>query len=427
MSLSSPTCAQLRSTALLLAGMVLGSFAVAPHATAEGPQDSWYMDTMRVEEMWAQTRGEDITVAVIDSGTDASLPTLEGRVLEGTDLTHGAEGAHVDRNGHGTMMAGLIAGSGAESGIPGLAPGVDILPVRVNSLEYDFGLEERLALAIEYAVDAGAQIISISLVTDELGHSSELDTALAVAARSDVLIFAGAGNSGNADNAVVIPAAREGVVAVGAVDRNAEHVDYSTYGPQVALSGPGNEVPGACPDGSYQPACIMEEGGTSSATALASASAALIWSANPDWTKNQVLRAMLDTADGPEGGRDDYVGYGMVRPDRVILDGEGDPGEPDVNPLFEEYEASLDPPVSPAPEPEPETVPEEDTSGESGEAGSAGPEPSGGPDESAENLADGDADGGGPGPLALAGVVGVVILGGVAAAITVNRRRGTAL
>ncbi|MDT0441001.1 S8 family serine peptidase [Streptomyces johnsoniae] len=376
------------------------------------------METMRMEEVWERTRGEGITVAVVDTGTDASLPTLEGRVLEGVDLTHGAEGAHVDRDGHGTIMASLIAGSGAESGIPGLAPGVKILPIRVSSVEYDFDLENRLALAIEYAAESGAQIISASLSKDELGVSPELDAALAVAARHGTLIFASAGNTGDAENTVVIPSAREGVIGVGAVDRSGEHVYYSTYGPQVALSGPGNEIPGSCPDGHYQPACIMEEGGTSSATALASASAALIWSAHPDWTKNQVLRAMLETADGPEGGRDDYVGYGMVRPDRVILDGEGEPGEPDVNPLFEEYEASLDPPVSPAPEPEPETGSEGEGSGESGEAGS------GGPDEAAENMADGD--GGGSGPLVMAGVVGVVILGGVAAAVVVNRRRRTA-
>ncbi len=382
------------------------------------------MNTMRVGEVWAQTRGEGVTVAVVDTGTDASLPTLEGRVLEGTDLTYGAEGAHVDRDGHGTIMASLIAGSGAESGIPGLAPGVDILPVRVKSAEYDFGLEERLAGAIEYAVDSGAQIINISMGKEELGGVPELDAALAHAARNDTLIFAATGNTGDASNWMGIPAARDGVVAVGAVDRNGDHLDYSTYGRQTALSGPGNEIPGSCPDESYQPACIMEEGGTSSATALASASAALIWSAHPDWTKNQVLRAMLETADGPEGGRNDYVGYGMVRPDRVILDGEGEPGEPDVNPLFEEYEASLDPPVSPEPEPESEWGPEEGTAGETGEAGSAGPEPSGGPDEPVENTAGGD--GGGSGPLVMAGVVGVVILGGVAATVVVNRRRGTA-
>ncbi|WP_171987664.1 S8 family serine peptidase [Streptomyces sp. MP131-18] len=424
MSFLTPAPARFRTAALLLTGMVLGSFALAPHAAAEGPQDPWYMDTMRMEEVWEQARGEGVTVAVVDSGTDASLPTLEGRVLEGTDLTYDPKGAHVDRDGHGTSMASLIAGSGAESGIPGLAPGVEVLPVRVKNVERDFGQAQRFAQAIEYAVDSDAKIVSISMGVEELGIVPELDAALDLAARNDTLIFAAMGNTGDTDNSLSVPALHEGVVAVGAVDRSGEHVDYSTYGPQVALSAPGNEVPGQCPDGSFQPACIVEEGGTSSATALASASAALIWSAHPDWTKNQVLRAMLETADGPEGGRDDYVGYGMVRPDRVILDGEGEPGEPDVNPLFEEYEASLDPPVSPAPVPEPETGPEGEDSGESGEAGSAGPEPSGGPDESAENMADGD--GGGSGPLVMAGVVGVVILGGVAAAVVVNRRRGTA-
>ncbi|WP_159029736.1 S8 family serine peptidase [Streptomyces marincola] len=372
------------------------------------------MGTMRMEEVWEQARGEGVTVAVLDTGTRASLPSLEGRVLEGADFTLGAEGAHEDATGHGTGMAALIAGTGAEGGIPGLAPGAQILPVRVGTGALDFNQHERWVQGIEYAVESGADIISMSRAQANPGPIPELEAAIASAARNDVLIFASTGNSGDAANTAEIPGASEGVVGVGAVGRGGGWVDYSTYGPQVALAAPGDEVPGRCPDGSYQPACIMEEGGTSSAAALASGAAALIWSAHPEWTKNQVLRVMLETADGPEGAeRDDFVGYGMVRPDRVILDGEGDPGEPDVNPLFEEYEAALDPPASPEPEPE------------------AAPEPQGAREEGGDVLevplagaeaASGEG-GGGVGPLALAGVVGVVVLGGVAAAVVFNRRK----
>lgn len=74
--------------------------------------------------------------------------------------------------------------------------------------------------------------------------------------------------------------------------------------------------------------------GTSDATAIASASAALIWSKHPDWTNNQVLRVMLNTAGGPTSGaeRTDYIGYGVVRP-RIALKTPGDPGPADEYPL----------------------------------------------------------------------------------------------
>ncbi|MGW7005588.1 S8 family serine peptidase [Streptomyces sp. NPDC054933] len=74
--------------------------------------------------------------------------------------------------------------------------------------------------------------------------------------------------------------------------------------------------------------------GTSQATAIASASAALVWSAHPDWTGDQVLRALIETAGKPEDGKvpSEYLGYGIVRPRMVLLNHE-DPGPANVFPL----------------------------------------------------------------------------------------------
>ena len=91
------------------------------------------------------------------------------------------------------------------------------------------------------------------------------------------------------------------------------------------------------------PGCTAE--GTSYATAIASASAALIWSAHPTWTNNQVLRVMMETAGKPEDGKvpSEYLGYGIVRPRKVLLDKEGDPGPADVNPLLAARETTAPP------------------------------------------------------------------------------------
>ncbi|MGK5530039.1 type VII secretion-associated serine protease mycosin [Streptomyces sp. URMC 129] len=372
------------------------------------------METWRIEEVWEHTRGEGVTVAVVDTGVDDSRPELAGQVLEGEDLNWDWEGPNNDEDGHGTIMAALIAGTGAGGGLVGLAPEAQILPIRVaNDQDWDFDVESRIAAAIEYAVDAGAQIINISLVMEEIGAERELvDAALAEAARQDVLIFAGAGNDGDTTNESYFPADREGVIAVAAVDRNGDRARYSNHGPHIAFAAPGDDIPTYCPQLHGDP-CLRNEGGTSAATALASASAALIRSAHPDWTKNQVLRAMMETADAPEGAdRDDYVGYGMIRPDRVILDGV-EPGDPAVNPLFPEYEASIDPPVSPEPQPEPEPEPSEAAATDDAS------NPSG------EPAAEADGDDGGVGPWVLIGGVAVLLVVGVLSAVIFNRRRHT--
>ncbi|MGW3293996.1 S8 family serine peptidase [Streptomyces xiamenensis] len=351
-----PTRRALATTLALTAAL-----ATAPTTAqaADTPQNPWYFDTLRVEQIWEHTKGEGITIAVIDTGVDATLPELQGQVLEGIDISASPQGAHIDSDGHGSNMASLIAGTGADGGIRGLAPEAEILPVRTMiGVAGEVG-PERWAEAIDYAVESGARVINMSIGGSDNGTASRvMADALSAAARNDVLIFAAVGNDGDTFNTRGVPAALDGVVGVAAVDRELERAPYSTHGSQVALAGPAEGVPWHCGDLSA-PVCIRDSGGTSSATALASASAALIWSQHPDWTKNQVLRVMLNTAERPDDQRrDDYTGYGIVRPDRVIVDGEGDPGDPDSPPIFRDWEAALDPAATPAPEPEAETAPE---------------------------------------------------------------------
>ncbi|AKG45360.1 subtilisin BPN [Streptomyces xiamenensis] len=384
--------------------------ATAPTAqAADTPQHPWYFDTLRVEEIWEHTTGEGITVAVIDTGVDPTLPELQGQVLDGTDVMRDARGSHADDDGHGTDMASLIAGSGG-NGVQGLAPGAKILPIRASTNQLDFDGGDRWAEAIDFAVAEGAQIINISLAaTDNGTAATSMGDSIAEATRQGVLIFAGTGNDGDTYNTAKFPAALDGIVGVGAVNGDGEREGYSTHGSQVAIAAPGGNVPGHC-DGPASPACIREEGGTSSATALASASAALIWSQHPNWTKNQVLRVMLNTAERPDDQRrDDYTGYGIVRPDRVVIDGEGDPGDPDSPPIFRDWEAALDPAATPAPEPEAETGPAD------------GAEPAPGPE--AEAAATGENSG--PLPWILGGTA-VVLVVAVTGWVVIRRRSASA-
>ncbi|MEV5337916.1 type VII secretion-associated serine protease mycosin [Streptomyces sp. NPDC052676] len=326
---------RLRAVASAVAGLLLvGGAATPAHADSTRSQQ-WFLDAMHAEEMWRTSTGEGITVAVIDSGVDPHNPDLSGRVLDGLDLAPSSRAGdeHTDYSGHGTGMAGLIAGTGAYGGGKGafgLAPGVKILPIRMPAAGDSSGFltSSHFSKAIRYAADHGARVINISM--GGAINTAELTAAVRYAVDQGSLVFASVGNSGDEGNRVQYPGATPGVIGVASVGKDLRRSSFSQFGPQVDMAAPGEEMVHAC--GRKTGLCETE--GTSDATALASASAALIWSKHPTWTNNQVLRVMLNTIGAPTDGakRNDSIGYGIVRP-RIALQNPGDPGPADVYPL----------------------------------------------------------------------------------------------
>ncbi|MFD7644149.1 type VII secretion-associated serine protease mycosin [Kitasatospora sp. NPDC059795] len=325
------------AAAAAVAGVLCG-WSTGPALAADSIRaQEWHLDAMHAEEMWRTSTGTGVTVAVIDGGVRGDAPDLAGQLVAGTDLSTQSGGVLTDGDGHGTSMSTVIAGTGKGlngNGAYGLAPGAKILPIKVDYMGGG-GREsanlDQIARGITYAADHNAKVINISsgIPADALKPADlqKLKAAVEHATSRGSLVFAAAGNSGNTDNHVEYPAAMSGVVGVGATDQNGKVAAVSEYGPQVALAAPGTDIYGAC----NGPSGYCKGSGTSGATALVSASAALIWSAHPDWTANQVLRVLINTASNPKE-RSDYLGYGTVRP-RVALTEPGDPGAPNVSPL----------------------------------------------------------------------------------------------
>ncbi|MFF9686008.1 type VII secretion-associated serine protease mycosin [Streptomyces sp. NPDC014623] len=378
--------------------------AAAGTAQAESVRShQWHLTAMKAEEMWRSSTGEGITVAVIDTGVDTSNSDLQGQILDGKDFAPGEPGdEHSDYDGHGTGMAALIAGTGDSrggDGAFGLAPGVKILPVRVpekaaNLTEDIEQFNTTVPAAIRYSADKGAQVINISLAMSE--GSQQLTDSVKYALDKGSLVFAGVGNDAERANGVKYPAATPGAVGVAAIGKDLQRTEESQFGPQVDLSAPGEEMIRACPSKTG----LCKSHGTSDATAIASASAALIWSKHPDWTNNQVLRVLLNTAGGPTSGdeRTDYIGYGGVRP-RIALETPGDPGPADEYPL---------PDLAAAESPTPSAEPSKATGGS---------EESDKPAAAAPAADDGNT-------ALWAGVgIGVAVLIGAAAAVMVVRSR----
>ncbi|MEU9356075.1 type VII secretion-associated serine protease mycosin [Streptomyces griseoloalbus] len=344
------------SVASAALGLLLVGIAATP-AHAESVRDmQWHLDAMRAEEMWKMSKGEGVTIAVIDSGVDDSLADLKGQVLDGKDYSGQRGDEHTDIGEHGTSMAALIAATGArgpQHGSYGLAPAAKILPIRMRYATENYGQVDNkaeysrvLTRAIRYAADTDAQIINISMgSSDAPGRKNVGTPALASAVRYAIakgkLIFAAVGNSGDKSNRPEYPASTPGVVGVGAADKNGNVLETSQSGPQVDLTAPGEDIINACLEGTQ----VCTGSGTSASTALASASAALIWAQHPDWTNHQVLRVMLNTAGKANSGakRTDFIGYGIVRP-RIALKNPGDPGPADEFPLPELAAAASEPP-----------------------------------------------------------------------------------
>ncbi|MCG8964752.1 S8 family serine peptidase [Streptomyces sp. CL12-4] len=311
-----------RAGSVIASALVAAGVGVAPSAAAADAQsEQWYLEPMQAETMWKASTGKGIKVAVIDTGVNPSTPSLRGQVLADEVPKQVAYGATKDYQGHGTSMAELIAGTGAEGGLQGLAPGAKIVPYRIVLTGVPEAEEKKTAEpaeAIKAAADTDAQIINMSFGGPY--YDPAIEEAVTYAASKGKLLIAGVGNEGGGDEGDIgYPAAAPYVVGVSSMDRDANISKFSSRGNYVDLVAPGEDMPGYCRP-SFESYCHGLEG-TSASAAIASASAALIWSAHPDWTANQVTRALIDTASRkwPKNDPTQYAGYGTVRP-RVVLE-----------------------------------------------------------------------------------------------------------
>ncbi|MEU1658174.1 S8 family serine peptidase [Streptomyces griseofuscus] len=311
---------------------------LAPSAAAADVQSQqWYLSAMKADEMWKTSTGKGVKVAVVDTGVNPSTPSLQGQVLVDEVPKSLAYGATQDINGHGTTMAEEIAGTGHGGGLKGLAPGAKIVPYRVSLRGMSLDQENKapqLRKVIRAIADSDVKIINMSF-GDDISYDGEQE-AIKYAASKGKLMFAAIGNNAQTSNNAGYPVSYPYVVGVSAIDKTGTVGKFSTHGRDVDLTAPGVNVPAWC-NASFRSYC-SHVNGTSDATAIASASAALIWSVHPDWTANQVLRSLIDTAGRtwPKDTPSNYLGYGVVRPRKVLENPHYNPGSATADPLATE-------------------------------------------------------------------------------------------
>ncbi|HZF89681.1 S8 family serine peptidase [Streptomyces sp.] len=252
--------------------------------------------------------GKGVTVAVLDTGVDASHPDLAGRISVSRSFIEGenpGEGV-ADRNGHGTHVASTVGGSGAASGGAerGVAPGAALAVGKVLG-DQGSGSESRIIAGMEWAArEVGADIVSMSL--GSTGPSDGTDPmAQAVntlAEETGALFVVAAGNTG-APSSIGSPGAADAALTVGAVDSADRAAPFTSAGPRHGdhalkpdLSAPGVGILAARSSLSAGSGAYTAMSGTSMATPHVAGVAALLAEQHPDWTGARLKDALMSTS-----------------------------------------------------------------------------------------------------------------------------------
>ncbi len=351
------TCAVVVTMVLVLAAAAPAR-AVPSTAHQAGPSaaqsDEWWFSSWDIRsKVWPLSRGAGVTVGVVDSGVQANLPDLRGAVVPGGNtigIDNNGEGDGEAPTGHGTGLTALIAGQGTNGGIIGIAPAAKVLPVLVvtgegvgkhaESASFGTGSVQEVATGIRMAVNDGAQVVNLSLVSRSPSASScdpAFQDAVAYALQHNVVVVASAGNFNTAGNQADQPASCAGVLAVGAVGPNLQVWPDSERQPYVAVSAPGAQI-------AFLTAIdtTIIGSGTSQAAAFVSGAAALIRSRYPSMPWYTVVQRIINTG-LPEGGSvpNDSYGYGIVRIPRALNVARYPVAATAPNPVYAAYQRWL--------------------------------------------------------------------------------------
>jgi serine protease AprX len=297
--------------------------------------DSPQFASLHVGPRWSPDAGEGVGVALLDTGV-ADVPGLD-HVIRAADFSGDNDG--IDHYGHGTFMAGLIAGG---DGL-GVAPGATIVSVKVAGRDGSTSLSqilEGIDFVVAHADDYGVRVLNLSFGADMpmSWRADPLSAAVEAAWASGITVVTSSGNDGA--GTVTSPGRDPWVLTAGAADTNGTATTADDAVPSFSGSGtrarvakpevvaPGVDVvslrvPGSYLDGAYPAARVDDHwfrgSGTSMATALTSGAAAVVVWGHPDATPDDVKGALASTADPVSGSAAGAVDLGAA------LDATADP------------------------------------------------------------------------------------------------------
>ncbi|MEU0337294.1 type VII secretion-associated serine protease mycosin [Streptomyces sp. NPDC006193] len=322
------------------------TFSPANHKYAGTP---WALQRVNLDELWSQSKGKGVRVAVIDTGVDTAHPQLTGAVdaslganllpskdKKGQPIDRGNAKGTTDTVGHGTRVAGIIAARPMKgTGFVGLAPEATIIPIKQNDADGN-GTARTLADAIRHAIRKKADVINISQDTADAAKPDEdLQRAVDEALAARIVVVASAGNGGlNGASKKTYPASYPGVLAVAASDRNNERAAFSQSGDFVGVAAPGVDMISTVPKGGH-----CSDNGTSFSAPYVAGVAALIKAKHRDWTPREIVAQIEQTAERSIAGHDRLVGWGVVDPVRALTEDDHPIESPTPDPGLTHAEA----------------------------------------------------------------------------------------
>lgn len=244
---------------------------------------------IQAKNMWIESsRGEGINIAIIDSGCDVDHESLKDNIVavrNFTDEDKKNPNIVIDRVGHGTHVAGIIAANGNNNTVMGVAPWANLYILKAID-RTGSGKVNWVVNAINYAVDQKVDIISMSLGMSE--NDPKLEKAVKHAVNNNILVVCAAGNEGDGDADAFeysYPAAYIDVISVGAVDKKGVPAEFSNSNLVVDLVAPGVDILSTYPNDQF---ALLS--GTSMAAPHVTGSLALI----KNWSKEEFQRELTE-------------------------------------------------------------------------------------------------------------------------------------
>ncbi len=300
---------------LVNAGAAVGK-AIDQQPLSDVPKlggNNWGADMVKAPSAWANGyTGKGTVIAVLDTGVDYNHQDLKDNIwtnskeIPGNGIDDDGDGYvddvygwnfadnnnnTTDTYGHGTHVAGTIAGENNNFGVTGIAYDAKIMPVKVLGNDGS-GTYSAIAEGIRYAVDRGANVINLSLGGDY--PNSTLESAIEYADSKNVTVVMAAGNNGDSVPAYPARYANKHGIAVGAVDKNKNMASYSNRAGSDTISyvtAPGSSVYSTVPGDKY-----ATYSGTSMASPHVAGLVGLMLSANPNLTTAQIRQIIAETA-----------------------------------------------------------------------------------------------------------------------------------
>lgn len=273
----------------------------------------WGVSLVQAPQMWSVTKGEGIKIAVLDTGIDFNHPDLAPNYKKGMNFTTSNVTDVMDRQGHGTHCAGIIAGCDNSIGIVGVAPRAELYVGKVLG-DDGSGSIDSIVRGIDWAISEQVDVISMSLGCS-VDPGPALHDAIKRAREAGIVIVAATGNE---NTHVGWPAAYEEVIAVGAVDQTLGRAGFSNFGNETDIAAPGVDIFSTYPVSRY-----AKLSGTSMATPMVAGVIGLIHaycrSVGQKATPEQIMQLIRErSVDLGTNGVDDMFGNGLVNVYKLV-------------------------------------------------------------------------------------------------------------